>query len=628
MLPGPVFFHELRAAARRRRSFVVRAAIGLMLLYIVATPARWWYYGPRSGPDREYSPGELAMIGQSLFSSVVWVQAIVILTLTPALVAGAIAEERQRKVLSYLLASPLSGAEIVLGKLVARLINLVVLISLGLPVISLALFLGGIEPTEVWLAYGLSMTTVYLLAALSIFVSTFSTRTRDAILWAYLIEFVWLILPLCEELIAGSGGAWAAAAIEARPITDWITLSSPSRLIVSWNRFTGQANSSADVFWMMGLQLAYGTLLLVWPTLRLRAVERGARLWSWQRLGMRAQSRPLRIFSRRACGDDPILWKECTSTLGRGSVKRTAVVLVITLSAVAGLVFWVYELGVPAFQETFHSGYGATGFFSAIEDFNVSARALTCCLYIVTGLVLGAVAATSVTGEHEADTWVSLMATPLESIEILRGKLLGAFWRVRGLLLALAVVWLAGLACGGVHPLGLLLTAVLTLIDLLFIAALGTFISLGSKTSARAIGLTIGLLVVFNGGYLFCCIPFMDGPESMIVVAGISPLIVTTALFSFQDLDGFMSSARAVEQGRLVMTGIISLGWYGIASICLIRMCLERIEAACNRPSRPILMSPCRVSSAGITFLDDDAERPEDELPGDTDGTSDAGNTS
>ena len=97
-----------------------------------------------------------------------------ILFLTPAFLAGAIAEDRQRKVLFYLLASPLSGAEIVLGKVAARLINLVVLVLVGLPVMSLCLFLGGIDPVEVWLAYGVSFASLYFLAGLSIYLSVYT----------------------------------------------------------------------------------------------------------------------------------------------------------------------------------------------------------------------------------------------------------------------------------------------------------------------------------------------------------------------------------------------------------------------------------------------------------------------
>ena len=167
MLPGPVFFHELRTVARRRRSYALRTALGLFLLYLmIQSTNRWDPYASQSETNREYSPGELALIGMNLFGTVIWLQGIVILLLTPAFVAGTIAEDRQRKVLSYLLASPLSGAEIVLGKLAARLLNLVVLVAVGLPVVSIALFLGGVDPVAVWLCYGTSFSTLYLLAAI------------------------------------------------------------------------------------------------------------------------------------------------------------------------------------------------------------------------------------------------------------------------------------------------------------------------------------------------------------------------------------------------------------------------------------------------------------------------------
>ena len=44
------------------------------------------------------------------------------LVLTPALVAGVIADEKQRKTLHYLMASRLNSAEIVLGKLLVRML--------------------------------------------------------------------------------------------------------------------------------------------------------------------------------------------------------------------------------------------------------------------------------------------------------------------------------------------------------------------------------------------------------------------------------------------------------------------------------------------------------------------------
>ena len=94
------------------------------------------------------------------------------LVLTPALVAGVIADEKQRKTLHYLLASRLTSPEIVLGKLLVRMLYVGVLLGVSLPVLSLLVLLGGVDPRLVLLACGATFSTGWFLASLSIWVST------------------------------------------------------------------------------------------------------------------------------------------------------------------------------------------------------------------------------------------------------------------------------------------------------------------------------------------------------------------------------------------------------------------------------------------------------------------------
>jgi len=373
MLPGPVFFHELRTVARRRRSYALRTAMGFFLLYLmIQSTNRWGTYGTQSATDREYSPGELAMIGMSLFRTVIWLQGIVILVLTPAFVAGTIAEDRQRKVLSYLLASPLTGAEIVLGKLAARLVNLVVLVAVGLPVVSIALFLGGVDPAVVWISYGASFSTLFLLSAVSVFASTFSARPRDAILRTYLIELVWLLLPLVEQLCGLAGGTLGMLTSAAHPITEWVIGSSPAVLFSQGPGPFSARRGIGVASWLIGLQLIQGSMLLAWSTLRLRPVEQGSRLRGLRWLGTQSASRPHRLFARRPCGDAPMIWKECSGTLSSPSLPRTVCLICLAVLAVGGLGYLVFRMGSPAFQEVLDYGYGATGTRAARDSLSLA----------------------------------------------------------------------------------------------------------------------------------------------------------------------------------------------------------------------------------------------------------------
>src|SRR4051812_1739793 len=120
MLGGPVCHFELIRLARRRRFYALRFAFGAVLLGVLGlnyaglhTP-RWFTGQPA---PQVYSIREMAMFGQALFVSLMTTQGILVLGLTPALVGDAIASERQRKTLHYLLTSRLGGGEIVVGKL-------------------------------------------------------------------------------------------------------------------------------------------------------------------------------------------------------------------------------------------------------------------------------------------------------------------------------------------------------------------------------------------------------------------------------------------------------------------------------------------------------------------------------
>lgn len=608
MLPGPIFWHELRVAARRKRTYALRVLLGLFLLYSVVMAYEAMRYSHLESMQVEgLSPNELARLGGNLFSAVVWIQSLAICCLTPAFLASSIAEERQRKVLSYLLASPLTGVEIVLGKLAARLINLAILVMAGLPVVCLALLFGGTDPQVVLLAYAASFSALFFLSAISILISVYTTKPRDAILMAYLVVAGWIFYPLVESIliqIRGPLGGWLVA---ARSITEWITDTSPMSLPLRVSMFSpGQV--AERVSWMIGLQLLYGTLMMGWATIRLRPIERESGRWGWRLLRRGGGIRRRRLHNRRPCGDDPMIWKECTETVSVGGPAGAATLALLVLAAIGGLAYLIWELGIPALREMLVYGTGSEGTWTARRSLNIVIRIITACVYIITGLMLGATASAGITTEYEKDTWTSLVSTPLEGREIFRAKVLGAFYRVRFPLAALILVWVTGACCGAVHPLGLITAVAATGIYTAFIAIFGTFMSLRFKSSARAIAMTVGLLIFISGGYLFCCMPLLWGEESTVVLAGFSPLIVTSAPFTADELDSFFSSSYPGSmdfRARAIVMAIISLAGYGMTAFAFWITGLQQFEVVVDRPRRSMLFPRRDSDPRGITFIED-----------------------
>ncbi|WP_165228884.1 ABC transporter permease [Aquisphaera insulae] len=606
MFPGPVFFHELRAAARRRRTFILRTGIGLLLLFLLISFVGQGRYGLHS-PYHEYAPRDVANLGFDLFLATVWVEFLLILVLTPAYLAGSIAEERQRKILPYLLASPLGGVEIVCGKFASRLINLVTLLLMCLPILSLSLFLGGVDPLMVWLTAGVGFSSICFVASMSMVVSLYCTLPRDAIIATYAIELAGLYLLAWLNLVIQSGSGWPQANWLHRfdAVGEWIASLSPLNGLMD-DLTSGQGWPAALLRSFLA-QIAVSVPLLAWATFRLRPRERGPRVGRLRRFlrWRRREGGPLRLGPRPAVGDRPMIWKECSGTLGSSSVPRFALAVFLKV-AFAGTLFLILVIAcLPAFKEVARHGYGATEPPYASRSLSFVVRSVTTILYVLAGLLSCVSAATGITSERERDTWISLAATPLEGREIIHAKILGTYWRSRFLLSGMLFTWLCGLVCGAVHPLGFVLAALLTGSLLVFPATLGTYFSLRCKTSAGAIAATVGVAVFLNLGYLLCCVPTLHGgPGTASVLAGVSPLFVAFSPFSYQELDELLHGARLVDPG-IAVGSILCVIFYGLCSAGLYGISREEFETLVDRPRRQFRHPLESPDPAGIEFLDD-----------------------
>ena len=205
---GPVMRYELITTARRRRYYFLRVIYGLFLL---ASSGSLFTAvgGSRIRPAGTLT--EIQAFAEDAFIQFAGVQGIGLLLLIPALVAGIISDEYQRKTLHYLLASRLSSAEIVLGKLGARLVHVVAFVALGLPIVSLLMLYGGLNPVNIFYVYMGTATLVLFASGFSILISILARRPRDAILATYGLGALWLLAAALAPghfAIISTGRSW------------------------------------------------------------------------------------------------------------------------------------------------------------------------------------------------------------------------------------------------------------------------------------------------------------------------------------------------------------------------------------------------------------------------------------
>jgi ABC-type transport system involved in multi-copper enzyme maturation permease subunit len=179
---NPVLQRELLVNLRTSRAFVLLAVYQILLGIVVLAA---WPSDARldltTNPPSARKLVNLFFLGQYIIASLI----------APSFAAGAITGEKERRTYEMLLASPLRPAAIVIGKMVASLTHLVILIIASLPIIVLCLPLGGVSIYEVLAAYLGLAVSVLLFGAVGMLCSSYFGRTSSSLVVSYLI-----ILPL------------------------------------------------------------------------------------------------------------------------------------------------------------------------------------------------------------------------------------------------------------------------------------------------------------------------------------------------------------------------------------------------------------------------------------------------
>lgn len=185
VLENPVLQRELLVNLRMARAFLLlliyQALLGVVVYFAWPQDTRLDLSANSSSTQETRDLVDMFFIGQYVLTSM----------MVPSFAAGSITGEKERKTYEMLLASPLRPAAIVLGKLIASLTHLAILVFSSLPIVMLCLPLGGVHPSELAGAYLGLLLSVVTFGMISVACSAYFQRTSASLVVSYL-----LILPL------------------------------------------------------------------------------------------------------------------------------------------------------------------------------------------------------------------------------------------------------------------------------------------------------------------------------------------------------------------------------------------------------------------------------------------------
>ncbi|HEX7376637.1 MAG TPA: ABC transporter permease subunit, partial [Pirellulales bacterium] len=161
MLAGPVFTRELVTAPRRARLYVARSAYVLALLVLLTTA--WQVL---AGTQEVRNLGDLARFGATVFAILAPLQLAVTTFFAALAAASAVAAEKDRQTLTLLLLTHLSNLELVLGKLMAAMLNVFTLILAALPLFMLLSLLGGVSFEQIGRVFAVTVASAFAAGSL------------------------------------------------------------------------------------------------------------------------------------------------------------------------------------------------------------------------------------------------------------------------------------------------------------------------------------------------------------------------------------------------------------------------------------------------------------------------------
>lgn len=150
----------------------------------------------------QYNPGVEPRFVRDLFVVMAYLQLSLVLFISPSMTTAAISGEKQRSTFDVLLSTRLSTKSIILGKLLAGLYKVFMLIVASIPVFSVIYLFGGIGILDLFLFICVCMVSSLLMGSIGILMSTVFKKTTAATAITYGIL---LFLTVGVMMLTGAG---------------------------------------------------------------------------------------------------------------------------------------------------------------------------------------------------------------------------------------------------------------------------------------------------------------------------------------------------------------------------------------------------------------------------------------
>jgi ABC-type transport system involved in multi-copper enzyme maturation permease subunit len=485
---------ELLRGGRRSRNHTLRWCYAGWLtlqfdLLLFAFSASTIYAGERNGYLTEACRNYVEILVVQQF--------VLLLLVVPGALAGAVTDEKTRGTLPFLLTTDLTVGEILLGKLVARAGWVGTLALLPLPLLCLAAPFAGLDLLELLTLAVCTVVLIFSLGAVGLLASVWARKTSSAMIGLYCCLGVGYV----ALQVAAGNWVWLQDRQQFLDPTFPLDLDEPSLDL----RQRGTRLLGWMIPWLALGLVSFG--LAVWRMLPayLRQLESvGRKRWfAWATRRPSVQGNPVAWKERYVEGIAPLPFLRALPTW-----LAVVSVFLLTVLAYGSMVFYRINLDAVFELDPEVSDDEAGTLFERVLRLQIPVEEFfgrSVAVLLIAALLVGIRCSGAVTGERERKTWESLLLSPLETRQLIRGKFWGILGATYPYLIAYAVPALAFAPLGGwiVVPLTLLFLGV-TWLAMAYVGAAGIWSSVESNSSWHSLLRT--LVLAYLGGTILYCV--------------------------------------------------------------------------------------------------------------------------
>ena len=502
-LTGPIFEKELVVSSRRLRNYVLRFVyVGFLSFFVLSV---WFaivsFYG-----NTAYRTAQMSVAGRTIVTTISFYQFIMTQFVAVIMLSTAISDEIYHKTLGLLMTTPITSFQIVMGKLLSKLLQMLLLIGVSLPLLIIIRVFGGIPWSYVLSSFCITLTASLFAGSLTLYFSikgryAYAVILKSIFTLAFLYLFIPMIIYFMIVLISRDPGPFITGKLTyyLSTFNPFIQMSATTASMVAAGvgGFGGMPAASWSIHCLAMIGL---TVLLVARSVsivRRVALRQAAGEYEIPSRFRKRRKRAQMVSSTAAVRNisdgvikpvrgSPIVWKELRVPFIRGGRRSAKIALAFSITALFVCYFSNYLTDVLD-NEIAHVGYAI--------------------VFVLLGLITNIVlSSTTITGEKESGTWPILLTTPLDGWQIIIGKAIGVFRRCLPIWFFLAGHLVLFILVGYIHPVALFQMALVVAGALVFLGCSGLYFSSIMKRTTSAVVANFGFIV-----FLWIFIPIFLG---------------------------------------------------------------------------------------------------------------------